>query len=208
MAQATHLLARVLRHLRDGTMDREFLDGERETLNRALRSLLNLTVAEEMSTDATAFCSPIALLGRYFQSPRYSLSHFNTNVVGSALLLLHSYSAIPSNSLDAPAKLSKQGYILAIDCNARAILPIARRIRNAWTSAPRHPSPFVLDWMYRCTVACNSIQKGKASVDENCMQEVREAMKLLSYQWPVGGMPFPISQYSRAKSNYSGRFIF
>lgn len=65
MAQATHLLARVLRHLRDVTMDREFLDGEMETLDRALRSLLDLTVAEEMSTNATAFCSPIALLGRY-----------------------------------------------------------------------------------------------------------------------------------------------
>ncbi|KAM0256108.1 hypothetical protein ACHAQJ_005195 [Trichoderma viride] len=70
LAQATHLLGRVLRHIRDPTTDTGFLSEEREALDRALRSLLSLTVAEEMAGTDTAFCSPMALLGRwYFLSP-------------------------------------------------------------------------------------------------------------------------------------------
>ncbi|KAL7905000.1 fungal-specific transcription factor domain-containing protein [Trichoderma velutinum] len=66
LAQATHLLGRVLRHIRDPTADEGFLSEEREALDRALRSLLSLTVAEEMADTDTAFCSPMALLGRIF----------------------------------------------------------------------------------------------------------------------------------------------
>lgn len=69
LAQATHLLGRVLRHIRDPTTDEAFLSEEREALDRALRSLLSLTVDEEMADTDTAFCSPMALLGRYVMFP-------------------------------------------------------------------------------------------------------------------------------------------
>lgn len=69
LAQATHLLGRVLRHIRDPTTDEAFLSEEREALDRALRSLLLLTVDEEMADTDTAFCSPMALLGRYVMLP-------------------------------------------------------------------------------------------------------------------------------------------
>jgi hypothetical protein len=69
LAQATHLLGRVLRHIRDPTTDKRFLSEEREALDRALRSLLSLTVDEEMADTDTAFCSPMALLGRYVIFP-------------------------------------------------------------------------------------------------------------------------------------------
>ncbi|KAL7920327.1 hypothetical protein ACQKWADRAFT_162010 [Trichoderma austrokoningii] len=176
LAQATHLLGRVLRHIRDPTADEAFLSEEREALDRALRSLLLLTVAEEMSDIDTAFCSPVALLG-------------------SALLTLHSETSgeFPG-TLDESLELNlKKGYNMAIETNSQVVLPIARRIQDCWSSAPRHPSPLVVDWMYRCVVACNMFHKENASLlYESCIEEVREAMKLLSYQWAVGELYFQL----------------
>jgi hypothetical protein len=64
LAQAAHLLSRVLRHLSDTETGHEFLDNEREALDRALRSLLLLTVSEE-ELCGVAYCSPVAVLSRY-----------------------------------------------------------------------------------------------------------------------------------------------
>lgn len=64
LAQASHLLSRVLRHVSDTAASQGFLDDEKETLDRALRSLLSLTVSEE-SQCGISYCSPVALLGRY-----------------------------------------------------------------------------------------------------------------------------------------------
>ncbi|GAB1206176.1 hypothetical protein APSETT445_004858 [Aspergillus pseudonomiae] len=47
LAQASHLLARVMRHICDTQADSSFLDTEKRLLDHALRSLLTLTVAEE-----------------------------------------------------------------------------------------------------------------------------------------------------------------
>lgn len=63
LAQASHLLSRVLRHICDSMTDQRFLKEEREMLDQAIRSLLSLTVAEEMSCEVS-YCSPVALLGR------------------------------------------------------------------------------------------------------------------------------------------------
>lgn len=78
---------------------------------------------------------------------------------------------------------------MAIETNSQVVIPIARRIQECWLSAPRHPSPMVIDWMYRCTVACKNFHKENASLlYEGCIEDVKEAMKLLSHQWAVGGI--------------------
>jgi hypothetical protein len=63
LAQASYLLSRVLRHVSDAAIDKDFLKEEKATLERALRSLLSLTVSEE-EMYGVAYCSPVAVLGR------------------------------------------------------------------------------------------------------------------------------------------------
>ncbi|KAK6827016.1 hypothetical protein RU639_004540 [Aspergillus parasiticus] len=71
LAQAAHLLSRVLRHVSDTEISRNFLREERNTLDRAIRSLLSLTVSEE-ELCGVVYCSPVAVLRSYepFQTNR------------------------------------------------------------------------------------------------------------------------------------------
>src|SRR5689334_293813 len=75
----------------------------------------------------------------------------------SALLTLHSESSgVLSDTLaESPVEANRKNYNMAIETNSQVVLPVAHRIRDCWPSAPRYPSPLVLDWMYRCIVACN-----------------------------------------------------
>lgn len=109
----------------------------------------------------------------------------------SALLTLHSESSgVLSDTLaESPVEANRKNYNMAIETNSQVVLPVAHRIRDCWPSAPRYPSPLVLDWMYRCIVACNGFQKDNNSLlYEACIEDVKEAMKLLSRQWAIGGM--------------------
>lgn len=74
LAQASHLLGRVMRHICDTQADAQFLDAEKSSLDQALRSLLALTVAEEQQC-GIAYCSPVAFVSRY--NPLSAMFHEN-----------------------------------------------------------------------------------------------------------------------------------
>ena len=85
LAQAAHLLSRVLRHVSDTEISRHILREEGDILDRAIRSLLSLTVSEE-ELCGVAYCSPVAVLGRY--EPFHETQHF-------LLLTNISFSSVP-----------------------------------------------------------------------------------------------------------------
>lgn len=85
LAQAAHLLSRVLGHVSDTEIRRHFLREEGDILDRAIRSLLSLTVSEE-ELCGVAYCSPVAVLGRY--EPFHETQHF-------LLLTNISFSSVP-----------------------------------------------------------------------------------------------------------------
>ncbi|GAD92987.1 hypothetical protein AFLA_138530 [Paecilomyces variotii No. 5] len=167
LAQATHLLSRVLRHVSDTETHHEFLYHERDTLDRALRSLLSLTVAEEKAY-GLAYCSPVAVLS-------------------SALLILHSYYQLNQDGtvcIDA-----EESYPAVMELTAQVILPIAHRLRNnSSSSSPCNPSPLVLNWMYRSIVLFQGLleQGDHVSLYADCIKVTREAIEDLSLLWPIG----------------------
>ncbi|KAH8812337.1 fungal-specific transcription factor domain-containing protein [Xylogone sp. PMI_703] len=63
LTQATHLLGRVLRHVSDTDIDPRFSREEKASLERALQSLLSLSIAEE-ELSGIHYCSPIGLTTR------------------------------------------------------------------------------------------------------------------------------------------------
>lgn len=108
--------------------------------------------------------------------------------VYSALLTLHSKSSGAETLAESPVEANRKSYNMALETNSQVVLPVAHRIRDCWPSAPRYPSPLVLDWMYRCIVACNGFQKDNNSLlYKECIEDIRVAMKLLSRQWAIGG---------------------
>ncbi|RDW58996.1 fungal specific transcription factor domain-containing protein [Aspergillus mulundensis] len=71
LAQASHLLARVMRHIGDTQADPHFLDTEKSLLDHALRSLLSLTVAEEQRALLLLHSFPLAFPSANKESAQY-----------------------------------------------------------------------------------------------------------------------------------------
>ncbi|KAB8214213.1 hypothetical protein BDV33DRAFT_196300 [Aspergillus novoparasiticus] len=106
LAQAAHLLSRVLRHVSGTEIGRNLLREERNTLGRAIRSLLSLTVSEE-ELCGVVYCSPVAVLG-------------------SAFLMLQSFHR-PIDEVPSHAE-AEDRFLTAMERTAEVILPIAHRL--------------------------------------------------------------------------------
>lgn len=185
LAQASHLLSRVFRHVCDNDATKAFLDQEKMLIDRALRSLLSLTVAEE-ELCGLAYCSPVALLSRY---AIFSMRVNNADcglrmVISSALLLLHSYNPTRCrrNGVDID-----QGYLAAIEVTSKVIMPISTRLKDQAAAFSHRTFPLVLDWMYRSVVSYSIVPQASPIIDIFCVETVKEAIKELSRQWSVGG---------------------
>ncbi|KAE8149561.1 chaperonin 10-like protein [Aspergillus avenaceus] len=142
LAQASHLLARVMRHICDTQADSHFLDTEKGMLDLALRSLLTLTVAEEQQC-GIAYCSPVAF-------------------VSSALLLLHSFHLGASPSVNKESASYCYREVTELTC--KVTLPIARRLKELSSSDAHAPCPLLLDWMYRSVIAYNTVRETDTTV--------------------------------------------
>ncbi|RAQ48839.1 hypothetical protein AFGD_012564 [Aspergillus flavus] len=161
LAQAAHLLSRVLRHASDTEISRHILREEGDILDRAIRSLLSLTVSEE-ELCGVAYCSPVAVLG-------------------SALLMLQSFHR-PRHEVPSHAA-GEDRFLTAMERTAEVILPIAHRLRD---NQSQFPSPLVMDWLYQSAVIFTNLEQANFPFYRDCVKCVREAMKNLTSLWPVG----------------------
>ena len=75
---------------------------------------------------------------------------------------------------------------------AKALLPIADRIKCSSASANEYPSPIVLNWMYRSLIIFDNLNHDNSSSFYNgCTQTIGETIQHMSLRWTVGSMEFP-----------------
>ncbi|PTB50632.1 hypothetical protein M431DRAFT_485355 [Trichoderma harzianum CBS 226.95] len=166
-AQTTHLLGRVLRHVSDTEMDPQFSREERRSLERALQSLLSLTIDEE-KLSTSHYCSPIALSARHL----------------SALLVLHSHP-----EADALGAESRARSLAAMEALSRVTLSFAHKFITEVKFESDEASPLLLDIMYRSAAVFITLQQTHVCDEfRDCEQVLTRAMEKLGVGWMATGV--------------------